>query len=72
MKSIEPSLPEPTPERELASRISQALVEKGLVVGSKQNALAVKLANGQLKAEDWRNLIAESILAAEKSKGKPQ
>lgn len=64
-----PLIPELTPDQQLAATISQELVTKGLVAEGKREVLATKLATGQMKAEDWRTLIAGSLHIDDALKG---
>ena len=61
--------PELNPDQQLAATIAQELVTKGLVVDGKRSLLATKLATGQMKAEDWRTLMAASMKCESASKG---
>jgi hypothetical protein len=49
------------PSTQLASAIADALVSAGLTSPSRKDSLAIKLATGQISAEEWRTEIATQI-----------
>ena len=50
-----------TPDRQLAERIVVELIDNGLLFPEKQEAVCKKLSMGQMKADDWRRLMAETL-----------
>ena len=68
IKTTDPSTPELIPDQQLAATIVQELVTKGFVAEAKRIVFAAKLATGQMKAEDWRTLIAASLQVQGESK----
>ena len=57
----ESSVPVKTPSELLAEKIVGVLAEKKLVLGGDAQKVALNLANGKLKAEDWRVAIEKAI-----------
>ena len=57
----ESSEPVKTPSELLAEKIVGVLAEKKLVLGGDAQKVALNLANGKLKAEDWRVAIEKAI-----------
>jgi hypothetical protein len=49
------------PNKQLASVIADALVSAGLTSASRKDALATRLATGQISAQDWRTEITTQI-----------
>lgn len=56
-----------TPSQTLATRITERLVKEGLITPAAGKKLAPQMAEGKLKAEDWRLTIE----LAEKKEAKP-
>ncbi|WP_417746669.1 hypothetical protein [Rosistilla oblonga] len=54
------------PSTQLASVIVDALVSEGLTSPSRKDSLAIKLATGQISAEEWRTEIAAQTRESEK------
>ena len=50
-----------TPDRQLAERIVAELIGDGLLSAGKQESVCKKLSMGQMKADDWRRLMAETL-----------
>jgi hypothetical protein len=61
-----------TPNQQLAQQITTALAVKGFVGDDKQQSFCAKLAAGQMKAEDWRTLIAGALRSAKPGEGAKQ
>lgn len=59
---------ETTPDQQLSARIVQQLLEKGFVADGKVNQIEMKIANGQMKAEDWRTLMAAAVVSTSSKK----
>lgn len=64
----EPKLPL-TPDQQLSEQIVAELVEKGLILAEKKDSLGKKLSTGQMKAEDWRLLMAGTIRSQSQPEG---
>ena len=50
-----------TPDQQLAERIMAELIDQGLILAEKRESVCKKLSTGQMKAEDWRLLMAETL-----------
>jgi hypothetical protein len=57
----ESNVPVKTPSELLADKIVGVLSEKKLVLDGDVKNVAMNLANGKLKAEDWRMAIEKAI-----------
>ena len=57
----ESSVPVKTPSELLSEKIVGVLAEKKLVLSGDVQKVALNLANGKLKAEDWRMAIEKAI-----------
>lgn len=54
-------IPSKAPSEQLAERILQVLVDNRLVLANDAGKIAGSLANGKLRAEDWRLYIEKAI-----------
>lgn len=54
---------EPTPDQQLSAKIVQQLRAKGFVADGKSDQVEMKIASGQMKAEDWRTLMASALVS---------
>ena len=50
-----------TPDQYLAEQIVAELIGKGLLLAERRESVRKKLSMGQVKAEDWRLLMAEML-----------
>lgn len=50
-----------TPSEQLACKIFDVLVERKLMLSGDKSKLVDRLANGKLRAEDWRVAIEKAI-----------
>ena len=57
------------PDQQLAEKISDDLITKGLITAEKRKALLSTLSVGRMKSEDWRNLAAGAIHTEGQAKG---
>lgn len=59
MSDVDP--PRKTPSEELSEILAKSLVDKKLVLAKDANKLAVDLAAGEMRAEDWRVIIEKAL-----------
>ena len=69
MTSVPPIPEEKTPDREVANFVAHGLLADDLIAQSQLNDILRGLANGTLKATDWRR-IAENALDLEARRGR--
>jgi len=50
-----------TSDQQLAEQIVAELIDQRLLLAEKREAVCKKLSTGQMKANDWRLLLAESL-----------
>lgn len=50
-----------TPSEELAEILTNALLDKGLILKEDAPHTSLEIASGKLKAEDWRLLIEKAL-----------
>ena len=55
-----------TPSTQLAAIITKRLVAEGLIPESDATTLESKLANGTVKAEDWKLVVDKNLLKEKK------
>lgn len=59
---------EKTPDQQLSAKIVQQLQAKGFVADGKLDQVEKKIASGQMKAEDWRTLMAAALVSTNSMK----
>ena len=61
-----------TPDQELATTITEALVSEELILPDKKGEFETRLSTGSLRQEDWRFFIEMALMKNSKEPGNAQ